>query len=324
MAWYRSTTNTTGITTFDTAANSLSVLNTFFTACAAEGASFLWDVASYQSTSPRYLVLKRKDASAGRLMFFGGDSPSATVLGQSTTANTTSLYVGYDRTATADSPSTSYVTGRPFGGSVANWHLGRNFGALTATSSELRAYCNSSNNTLAVFWTDAANNVFRGWAIAGDWLRDEGGTAREALCAPGATTWANGLISEPMTATLAAASSTQSERYTTVYNSVSNEVVRVACNLTTAIMCASTQATHNERMLSPGGYAKFMPFTFTVLSGGTVTENRLYSSRYIAWGPMKTLSFQWTDNAAAAKGYYVGLINTTADLSGLSLLDDAF
>lgn len=324
MAWYRSTTNTTGITTFDTPANALSVLNTFFTACAAEGASYLWTVASYQSTSPRYLVLKRKDATAGRLMFFGGDSPSATVLGQSTTANTTSLYVGYDRTATADSPSTSYVTGRPFGGSVANWHLGRNFGSLTATAGDLRSYCNSSNNTLTVFWTDPVNNVFRGWAIVGDWLRDEGGTAREGLTAAGASTYANGLISEPMSNALAAASSTQSVQYTTVYNSVSNEVVRVACNLTTAIMCSSTQAVQNERLLSPGGYSKFLPFTFTALSGGTIVENRLYSGRYIGWGPMKTLNFQWTDNTAAAKGYYVGLIGTTSDLSGLSLLDDAF
>lgn len=325
MAWYRSTTNTTGITTFDTPANALSVLNTFFTACAAEGASFLWTVASYQSTSPRYLVLKRKSGANGRLMFFGGDTPAAAVLGPSVTANTTSLYVGYDRTAAVDTPSVSYATGRPFGGSIANWHPARPFSSLNATAQELRAYCNSSNDTIAVFLTDASGNLCRGHTAAGLWLRNEGGTACEGLITNGATTSANLMWGEPMSVSFNGSSATaQAVQAVTVYDATLNEVIRLAGLQTAAATMGSTQAIHNERYISPAGYAKFFPATYAVPHGGTVAENRLYSSRYIGFGPMKTLNFQWTDNAAAPKGYYVGFINTTADLSGLSLMDDSF
>lgn len=324
MAWYRSTTNTTGITTFDTPANALSVLNTFFTACAAEGASFLWTVASYQSTSPRYLVLKRKDASAGRLMFFGGDTPNAAQL-LGVTANTTSLYVVYDRLATTDTPTNAY-TGATlvWGGSTANLHKGRVFGGLSASSSELRAYCNSTNDALAVFWTDSANNVMRGQAIVGLWGRNEAGTASELLTTCGSNTFANGVIVEPVSVNLSSASSTNGIAVATVYNATSNEIVRVACHQTAASSFAASQAIQNERMLSPGGYVKIFPYTFVVLSGGIVTENRLYSTRNIGWGPMKQLGFQWTDNASAAKGYYIGWVNSSSDLSGLSFIDDSF
>lgn len=325
MAWYRSTTNTTGITTFDTPANALSVLNTFFTNCQAEGASFLWEIASYQSTSPRYLVLKRKDASAGRLMFFGGDLPNAVQLGPSVSANTTTLYVGYDRLATTDTPTNAYTGAtRVWGGSAVNWMLGRSFGALSASASQLRAYCNSSNDTLAMFWTDNAANVFRGFTIVGDWMRNEAGTACEAFVTIGNTTLTGLVPIEPLTSGVSFTSTANAVQFTSVYDATLGDVVRVACPTPPINITPPSQSIQNERFLSLNGYAKFVPMTTVVVQGGPVPENRFYSATFMGIGPMKTLNFQWVDNAAAPKGYYIGYVGTTADVSGFSLIDSTF
>lgn len=317
MAWYRSTTNPTGLTDMNNPANALARLNTFFTDCAAEGASFLWTVASYQSTSPRYLVLKRKNGSAGRLMLFGGDSPNSAALGPVVTANTSTLYCGYSRTSTSDTPTTAYTSGAPF----ADWFLANSVGGLAATSSELRAYCNSDNDTL--FWAWTSTSSVLGYFAVGQFLRNEAGTACMSIVRGGVVTTTT--IFQRFfqaSAGVVASSSAGDIAYALVYDATLGQIVRVASS--TVPSFDGTQAAQNERFISASGIAKFLPYVANVLPGGPVPENRLYTTRHIGWGPFKTLGFQWTDAAANPKGYYVGYNATTADVCGVSLLDDTF
>lgn len=317
MAWYRSTTNPTGVTNMDTPANALSRLNAFFTECAAEGASFLWTVASYQSTSPRYLVLKRKSGAAGRLMLFGGDNPNAAALGPSVSSNNSVLYCGYSRTATSDTPTTAYTAGAPY----ADWFLASGCAFLSPTSSQLRAYCNPDNDTL--FWVFSQDTDIFGHFTVGSFLRNESGTACVGLCNSG--TASGSAVLRPFFQTgsaVTAASAAGTVAFCQVYDPVAATTVRLASP--GLYVSEATQVAQNERFISLTGVAKFLPYVGVVLNGGPTPENRFYTVSRIGYGPMKTRGFQWTDAAANPKGYYIGYINNTTDVTAFNLLDDTF
>lgn len=81
------------------------------------GGSASWEVALYNSSSPKYIILRRKDLSAGRIIIFGqnGSTPNAAAVTGSATASI--LYVGYSASSTVNTADASYLSGAPLAAS---------------------------------------------------------------------------------------------------------------------------------------------------------------------------------------------------------------
>jgi hypothetical protein len=90
----------------------LAAINAVFVANSG-GVDASWEVATYQSTSPRYVILRRKSGGAGRIVIFGqqGSTPNAAAVQGTATASV--LYIGFSATSTSDTIDTSYLSGAP-------------------------------------------------------------------------------------------------------------------------------------------------------------------------------------------------------------------
>jgi len=81
------------------------------------GAGAKWEVALYNSSSPKYIILRRKNGDPGRIIIFGqnGSTPNAAATYGSPTASI--LYVGYSATSTVNTADASYLSGAPLAAS---------------------------------------------------------------------------------------------------------------------------------------------------------------------------------------------------------------
>lgn len=93
--------------------NLLLILNAHLTAnSGAAGAT--WEVASYVSSSPKSLLLRRKDGSAGRIVLFGqaGGTPHTSAV-LAATPGASLLYIGYSATSASNTVDGSWLTQAP-------------------------------------------------------------------------------------------------------------------------------------------------------------------------------------------------------------------
>lgn len=90
----------------------LAFLNIAITANLANSL-FSWQVATYNVVSPKYLMLSRKDGTAGRILIFGqsGSTPNAAATYVAPASGL--LYISYSATSTSNTITTSYLTGIP-------------------------------------------------------------------------------------------------------------------------------------------------------------------------------------------------------------------
>jgi hypothetical protein len=81
------------------------------------GGSASWEVALYNSSSPKYIILRRKSLAAGRIIIFGqnGSTPNAAAVTGSASASV--LYVGYSASSTVNTADASYLSGAPLAAS---------------------------------------------------------------------------------------------------------------------------------------------------------------------------------------------------------------
>lgn len=333
--WYRSTTIRTLAASVNTPQALLAELNSFFTDCAAEGASFRWQIASYQSTSPFYLVLKRKDASAGRVMFYGASAGSISAAAQLAAGGFSGingyLHVCYDPTATTDTPPTSYLSGNPW--SAAN-SLGR--GIIQCNNSNvpihrIRAYCSDDGQ---LYLHGCAQNSAHYYNVhVGPIFRAaSGGTAiYEGVCVQGArsptgqppvdildanpsgTVPANqNGFGNPELTQAGLSGSTQFSFCSAYVGGAWYQINRV----TGQRFGAATMSDSTNRM-------HFIPIFWAVTPDSAAVVPWVLKSKNLGAGPCRTLDAVLVDNAAATRGFYIGYHGTQGtDRTALSILND--
>jgi hypothetical protein len=170
-----------------------------------------WEVANYSSASPKSVLLKRKDGSPGRIIFFGqqGGAPNAAAIYPS--AGSSRLIVAYSKTSTSNTPDASFLTAAPL--SATDYMRG--IGAmLTDTNRTYRMYYIESSAgfiLVALHFVQVFNSTTTQqccYAMAGDLFAHKGGTNCPMLMSQGngtAASWTapetNAFISATITTT---------------------------------------------------------------------------------------------------------------------------
>lgn len=332
--WYRSTTIRTLAAAVSTPQALLAELNSFFADCANEGASFRWQVASYQSTSPFYLVLKRKDASAGRVMFYGNSTGSISAAAQLAAGNFAGtngfLHVCYDPTATADAPPTSYLSGNPW--SAAN-SLGR--GIIQCNNSNtpihrIRAYCSDDGQ---LYLHGCAQNSGHYYNVhVGPIFRAASGgtTVYEGLCVQGfrnpATVPTEILEAHPTGSPPANQNAFGNPELTTAGLSGSTQFAFCSAYLSGAwyqLNRVTGQRFAASAMSDSTNRMHFIPLFWAVTSDSAAVIPWVLKSKNLGVGPCRTLDAILVDNAAVTRGFYIGYHGTQGtDRTALSILND--
>lgn len=326
--WYRSTTNRL-VSSHTSQATELSELNSFFIDCAAEGASFTWQVASYQSTSPQYLVLKRKNGTPGRLMIFGNSAAgpaAAAMIGAGGYTYTGALYVTYDPTATSDTPTASYTAANPW--SAAN-SRGRKFQTVgTIQTHRLRAYCTDDGQ---LFIHAYGENVSHTYVIhAGPIFRAAtgGSVFYEGLCVM------NGLATTGL-AFMVEADPSSLANYKMSFgtpgqsdngNSGATDLSYCSAYIggTWYQVNRITGGRFNANSMTDSvNRMHYLPIIWATTPDSSVVTPSVIKSKNIGIGPCRVRDAVLIDNNAQTRGFYVGYHSTQgSDLSAFSLLND--
>lgn len=338
--WYRSTT-IGSIAASTTPQAFQASLKTFIDSCAAEGASFRWQVASQQTSSPMYLVLKRKDASAGRVMIFGSSVDTTNDAALLRPAGPASLstrgWVCYDPTATTDAPPTSYVSGNPWSAANSRGHQLTDHsptGGLRAHS--VRAYCSDDGQLFIVGYV---NDVYMVWAIhAGPIMRAATGgtTVYEGLCVArnsidgSANTYGHSHFLPPNAGTGTEANfwrgSFGNPNLFELGNSADSggSYSSVRIDGTWYRMNRATGQYYTPSALTDSaGRMHFLPVIWALTPDSGAVLPLVLKSKNIGAGVCRTRDTILIDNASTQRGFYVGYHGTVgADYSGLSLLND--
>lgn len=330
MAWYRTAAQSITFPSIN-GQTYMSVLNTALAAICGD-ANFGWQLATYQSASaPYYIILKRKDGSAGRIYICNGGSPASGTAYYSPGAGAGSHTPvwGYDFTATADTASQSTNVGPPFGGTQGlNWRS--TMSNASARTVEMRGYWNAAENVVAFVMTSVSSNVDSIFMV-GNFLRDETGVVRQGILSNGQSA---------MTAAWPAIGNTASVDYSStstvacnafaydpsVNSNAGGSVLLMQLNNLT-VMNRGSYTGDTNHYTTTGGLHIFHPVTFipTQTNFPYGFQSRAYASRFIGYGPPKTKDFEWLDNASASQGYYLGYTATAgADRCGISLLNYDF
>lgn len=335
--WYASTTIRTLGVGVNTAQALLVELNAFFTDCANEGASFRWQVASYQSTAPFYLVLKRKDGSAGRLMFFGGNSgstPASAALITSLTGNVDCCYVTWDPTATTDTPPNNYTSANPW--SAANSRgrpMTRHFTQLLAH--RMRAYC-SDDGQLFLHAAVANTASLYGMHVGPIFRAASGGSTNYEGLAVQFGNGGNGTLyvvdGHPSSYTNGGSQGPADISFgcpDLAANGITSlSTTRGYCSAYIGGTWYQVNRATGQRftaggMTDPANRMHFLPVLWVTAPDQSTPTPSVLKSKNLGIGPCRTRDWTWVDNAAVTRGYYLGYHGTQgSDLTALSILND--
>lgn len=332
--WYRSTTVRTLAAAVSTPQALLAELNSFFTDCANEGASFRWQVASYQSTSPFYLVLKRKDASAGRVMFYGDSassvSPSAQIAAGGFSGQSGNLHVCYDPTATTDTPSASYLSGNPWSAANSRGRAVVLCNNANVPIHRIRAFCSDDGQLYLHGCIQNTGHVYQ--VHVGPIFRAASGgtTTYEGLCVQGLRSGS----SVPIYPIEANTGITPSVNQTAFGNpdlaalGLSGGSGNAFCSayisggwyqlnrVTGQRFPAAAMSDSTNRM-------HFLPVFWAVTPDSAAVVPWILKSKNLGVGPCRTLDAVLVDNAAVTRGFYIGYHGTQGtDQTALSILND--
>ncbi len=333
--WYRATTIRTLAATVNTVPLLLAELNSFFTDCAAEGASFRWQIASYSSSSPWQLTLKRKDGSPGRLTFFGGASANAAavIAAGNWAAASGFLHVCYDPTATTDTPS-SWIAGNPW--TAAN---SRGRGVLPCNNASvpihrIRAFCSDDGQLFLHGQVDNSGHIYM--VHAGPIFRaaSGGSLTYEGLCVQGSRSDAvypvYVLEADPSSYTVSTATPNQISFGNPVQsaNGYSGTTQSSYCSayisgawyqlsrVTGGRFTASSMTDGSLRL-------HFVPIFWVTTADSTSVTPSVLKSKNLGVGPCRNRDATLTDSNSVVRGYYLGYHATQgSDLTALSILND--
>lgn len=339
MTWRRSTTERT-FATQTQYQGVLQEIKAFFDDCSAEGAAFPWTVASFAWDTPSankgYVVLKRKDASAGRIYFAAtatADQNTANYLGNGTAA--VGLTVGYDRTATTDSPTTAPTAGAPWGGTFrTNW-LGAGYllNSLGGTAFRLRAYTktNADMLVLQLTTTDASQglygvgsfvqNLHTGLPQLGQIVCNAAINNLAAIVSAGSLNV--GFMESRFDTATSTSGGNQARACTWDATNGWQRLFRLTAMSQDS---GGSVANINTLWAQTTGDRYFLPIYCGGHLADTSIVQKMFRLKNFGFGECRTrLSSQLVDNSAQARGWYLGYHQTSGtDVSGLSLLDVDF
>lgn len=344
MTWRRSTTERI-YAGQPTAQQLLQEIKTFFDDCSAEGADFPWTVASFAWDTPTagigYVVLKRKSGAAGRVYI--GCTPSANqsaayLASMQTTA--VSVSIGYDRSATVDTPTQTAAVGAPFGGAIyATWLGGVHIatGTLPLTNYHMRAYTKTDADALVfqmIFRDDSVSifgvgnllvNLHTGQPQLFQFATQGMRSGMSAIIN------STGNIEDCIIQPRVGQASTNNNQ-----NSGARSVTWDATNLwqriyrVTAINFDASGAldiaTYNTIFTQTDGTRYFLPMYCVGHANNSGYRQKLFRVRFIGIGECRTrLTSQLLDNGSVERGWYLGYHQTqNSDRSGISLLHSDF
>lgn len=162
----------------------LAAINTHFTANSG-GGSALWEVATYQSTTPRYIVLRRKSLAAGRIIIFGEQGSTANAAAVRQTPLASGLYIGYSKTSTSTTEDGSWISGAPL--SATDYMPAVTAMPLTASLQYRVTYAECASGVWILVDQVANGNAVFG---AGELMQDKNGADISMIHGTG-TTWSS-------------------------------------------------------------------------------------------------------------------------------------
>jgi hypothetical protein len=144
----------------------LSHINTAVTANSGASDAY-WEVANYASVSPKSVLLRRKDGSAGRIIIFGqnGSTPSSLATRNATTSL---LYIGFSASSTANTPDASWISAAPL--SATDYMLAVPMWQMTASTTWRLSYWEFPDGMY--FGVTLGTTTGHG-AAAGGWLVED-------------------------------------------------------------------------------------------------------------------------------------------------------
>lgn len=335
MAWYKHP-NKYSINTANGAAG-LAQIQTAWADWETD-ANVHWQIASYNSVAPAYLVLKPKNGSAGRIMFTGGTAPASNYVGYTETGNTTTVYMVYDFTATSDTPSANYsvnggnLFGTPSDARARLRGIPQGSGSYTFT-----LYANASAEQIWM-WAGNTGNQAIGYTWGKLWKASNGSTPLSFAtmgfvtiapaqclsigCQAYSNSYANNLAA---TQHAWVYDPTANEGTTTAVHLVMNATQLSASGMAYGGQGSYTNAeTHYKR---PDGTRLFLPYMGGIQSTSAMARPSFIGlqSRYWGMGAMGVLDTVWIDNTGTTQGYYLGHATAaTSEGSGISLLNSTF
>lgn len=149
------------------------------------GVNAKWEVATYQSVSPRYVILRRKSGAAGRIVIFGQQGSTANAAATYSTPSANSLYVGYSKTSTSNTIDTSWLTGAPF--SATDYMPGLR--AMLLAAATWRVNYTEFTDGIYFAFSEVSNGIYI--FGAGELAQDTAGAAISAVQGCGQTGLAN-------------------------------------------------------------------------------------------------------------------------------------
>lgn len=331
-AWYR-TTATFSAGGVSTVSAAIANLYSFFLLAEAE-TPFGWQIASYSSAAPVYLMLKRKDGSPGRLMFYGGTTPLGATCIPPLTGQVTSgsIWMAYDPTFTADTPLGSYASVNPMSAASSLGVYLANTQNMSLPAHILRAY---SSDDGQLFLHPYEVNARNGYLVhVGKIFRAASGetTTYEGLCfkvydSSTSSTAAQDLVSpEP---------NNYSPQVTFGNPDLSASGIGVAAPAIRSFCCAyingawyrvnrfTGQIFFSYSLIDSANKHHFIPVIWQVAPDHAAVIPALLKSKNLAAGPRRTVSTVITDNQGTIRGYYIGYHGTPgSDQGAITLLND--
>lgn len=265
----------------NTADDQLAAINSIVTANSG-AAGAIWEVATYQSVSPKYVLLKRKDGSAGRIIYFGqqGGTPNAAAI--RTGAGASRLIVAYSQSSTSNSADASWLSAAPL--SAADYMPGI-CAALIETNVTQRWYYAECSAGVVMLTTkllqtfNATPTVTCGYSIAGDLFVHKSGTNCPIIASQG-----NG------TAAVWTAIDTNaifSGTITTAYSGAQIALIRYGGNIERIFRfdLAAAAANLNDLRDDSDSRMAFLPIRFTFQLWNPLNSGLAGKLRQIAFGP---------------------------------------
>lgn len=330
MAWYKHAT------TFPVTTNggtpTITQLDTAWATWEAD-ANVHWQRAASSLTAPAYLVLKRKDGSAGRIIFTCGTAPASNYVGYSETGVAANLYMGYDPLATTDTPLNYSVNGGALFGSPGDLGRLRSPGQYLG-SYNMRLYCNAAEDIVVLHCPGGSQNTFA-W---GKMIRTDGGVSSYQCYHVGnqASPPSSGgyRLTVPLTSSYSTTSNLSSQSILWVRDTAANEGTGAAWTLLldvnsggSFVFSQGNFAMLRDLFSRPNGVHRFAPHYFVpcIQNAFARPSFSTCTTRHMGHGAPLVVDGVWTDNASAVRGYYLGYTATpSTDINGFSLLNETF
>lgn len=318
-------TGSSGLTFTDittTPANKiLAFLNTAITANSGN-AAFKWQVATYQSTSPAYLMLSRKAGTAGRILIFGQSGSTCNAAACYPTPGAGELYISYSASSTSNTITTSYLTGVPLADSDYMRGMpiaGNLIGNSTRTDYRLIYYDTDAGLVLGISTITGA--IFQ-VHFAGELMLDL--SNNPLSCCSGMDTslaisaWVSS-TSDSQTVIAKVAGGANATYATTLM--LIARIGGVNYQLYRTTILASTAVPINGMFDAPSGRLWFIPIPLGAPSDVT-SLGQVGHMRQMAFGPNALRDAVYIDASTGLPGAYPITWNTTATNEALWLINE--